>query len=76
MYHDPAEYVRQTGIDLIRHKERIIKLTEQKRSVTRKDVVELLHVTPPQAYRLLQKLVKEGRLVLEGKNNAARYYLP
>ena len=76
MYHDPAEYVRQTDIDLIRHKELIIKLTEQKGSVTRKDVVELLHVTPPQAYRLLQKLVKEDRLVLEGKNNAARYVFP
>ena len=76
MYHDPAEYVRQTGIDLIRHKELIIKLTEQRGYVTRKDVVGLLHVTPPQAYRLLQKLAKEGRLVLEGKNNAARYVLP
>ncbi len=76
MYHDPAEYVRQTDIDLIRHKELIIRLTEQKGSVTRKDVVELLHVTPSQAYRLLQKLVREERLVLEGKNNAARYVLP
>ena len=76
MYHDPAEYVRQTDIDLIRHKELIIKRTEQRGYVTRKDVVELLHVTPSQAYRLLQKLVKEGRLVLEGKNNAARYVLP
>lgn len=76
MYHDPAEYVRLTDIDLIRHKELIVKLTEQRGSVTRKDVVELLHVTPPQAYRLLQKLVKEGRLILEGKNNAARYILP
>ncbi len=76
MYHDPAEYVRQTDIDLIRHKELIFKLTEQKGSVTRKDVVELLHVTPSQAYRLLQKLAKEGRLVLVGKNNAARYVLP
>ena len=76
MYHDPAEYVRQTDIDLIRHKELIIKLTEQRGYVTRKDVVELLRVTPPQAYRLLQKLVKEGRLILEGKNNAAKYLLP
>ena len=75
MYHNPAEYVRQTDIDQIRHKELIVKLCRQRGDITRKDVVELLHVTPSQAYRLLQKLIKEGRLTLEGKNGAARYVL-
>ena len=52
-----------------------MKLAEKKESITRKDVIELLHVTPPQAYRLLQKLVKDGRLVLEGNKNGSRYTL-
>ena len=73
MYLDPAEYVRQTDIDQIRYKELIMKLAEKKESITRKDVVELLYVSPPQAYRLLQKLVKGGRLALEGNKNGSRY---
>ena len=73
MYHDPADYVRQTDIDQLRHKELIMKLAEAKGIITRKDVVGLLHVSPPQAYRLLQKLVKEGRLALAGTTSAAKY---
>lgn len=73
MYHDPVKYVRQTDIDQIRYKELIIELAEKKKSISRKDVIELLHVNPPQAYRLLQKLVNEERLVLEGTTSAAKY---
>ena len=73
MYHDPVKYVRQTDIDQIRYKELIIKLANQKQYITRKDVIELLHITPPQAYRLLQKLVMEGQLQLTGNTSAAKY---
>lgn len=73
MYHDPVKYVRQTDIDQIRYKELIIKLANQKQFITRKDVIELLHITPPQAYRLLQKLVVEGQLQLSGNTSAAKY---
>lgn len=73
MYHDPVKYVRQTDIDQIRYKELITKLAEKKKKITRKDVIELLHVNPPQAYRLLQKLVAEKELILEGTTSAAKY---
>lgn len=73
MYHDPVKYVRQTDIDQIRYKELIMKLAKKKKTITRRDVVELLHVNPPQAYRLLQKLVVEKQLVLEGTTSAAKY---
>ena len=76
MYLDPAEYVRQTDIDQIRYKELIMKLAEKKQSITRKDIIELLHVSPSQAYRLLQKLVSDGKLVLEGKKKDSHYMLP
>lgn len=76
MYLDPTEYVRQTDIDQIRYSELIIKLAEKKGSITRKDVIKLLHVSPSQAYRLLQKLVKDGRLLLEGKRRDSHYTLP
>ena len=36
-------------------------------------VVELLHVTPSQAYRILRKLKDAGQLSLEGNGAGARY---
>ncbi len=75
MYQDAAKYVRQTGIDQLRYSELILKLAKTKPYITRKDVINLLHVTPPQAYRLLQKLLKSGDLICEGKTNAAKYTL-
>lgn len=74
-YKNTVQYVRQTDIDALRYKELIIKLARAKRVVTRKDVVELLHVSGPQAYRLLKKLVDEGSLRCEGNRNTAKYHL-
>jgi ATP-dependent DNA helicase RecG len=51
-----------------------MQLAQAKGEITRSDVVELLHVTPSQAYRILQKLKKEGQLTLEGKGASAKYY--
>ena len=76
MYRDPAEYVRQTDIDQLRHRELILKLAQTRRAISRKDVIDLLHISGPQAYRLLQKLVDEHELVREGNTSAARYIIP
>ena len=72
-YKDPAQYVRQTDIDVIRYSELILKLAQTKEYITRKDVVNLLHVSGPQAYRLLKKLEKSKQLVRNGNTSAARY---
>lgn len=72
-YKDPIQYVRQTDIDVVRHKELVLTLARKKDHITRKDVVELLHVSAPQAYRLLKKLVAEGQLVASGSTSAAKY---
>ena len=74
-YKDPAQYVRQTDIDVIRYTELILKLAQTKEYLTRKDVIELLHVSPPQAYRLLKKLADSGKLVRIGNTSAAQYRL-
>jgi ATP-dependent DNA helicase RecG len=68
-------YVRQTKVDLIRHEEMILKLAQEQETVTRKDVVELLSMSPPQAYRALQRLVKTGKLRMSGERRTTRYYL-
>lgn len=76
MYREPEEYVRQTDIDRLRYSELIIKLARTRGEISRKDVISLLHINGAQAYRLLQKLVGEGRLRKEGNTSAARYYIP
>jgi ATP-dependent DNA helicase RecG len=66
-------YVRQTDIDGIRSEELVLKLASTQGCVRRRDVVELLRIEPPRAYRLLRKLVDAGKLELEGSGRAASY---
>lgn len=74
-YQNPAQYVRQRGIDQLRYRELVISLAKKQQSITRKDVIELLRVTPPQAYRILNKLTQEGILERKGNTSAAVYRL-
>lgn len=74
-YKDPAKYVRQTGIDQLRFPELVMKLAKQQGFVSKKDVIELLHISPSQAYRLLRKMVEDGRLTRQGNTISARYYI-
>ncbi len=66
-------YVRQKGIDSIRYNELVMQLLNSKGKITRKDVVDLLHITEPQAYRILTKLSKNGQIKLVGKGAGAAY---
>ena len=68
-------YVRQTDIDRIRQPELVLKLAREKGTITRSDVIELLHVTAPQAYRLLKKMVDQGNLTMKGNKSTATYQL-
>lgn len=74
-YTDPIQHVRQTDIDAVRYKELVMTLARRKKYITRRDVIELLHVSPSQAYRQLKKLVGEGLLTLDGTTSAAKYTL-
>lgn len=73
LYKNPAEYVRQTDIDQVRYRELVQKLASKKGVITRKDVVDLLHISPPQAYRLLKKMVDENELIVSGNTSGAKY---
>ncbi len=72
-YQDKVSYVRQTDIEAIRYQELILKLAEAKQTITRKDIVELLHVGSQHAYRIAQKMVKEGVLIQEGTTRNTHY---
>lgn len=68
------EYVRQTDIEKVRYPELVIKLGNQQNGIVHKqDVVELLHITPSQAYAVLKKLVAEGKLTSSGTGRYAYY---
>ena len=57
---EAIQYVRQSDIDSIRYPEMIIKLANtQNGMITKQDIVELLKVTPNQAYSYIKKLQKE-----------------
>lgn len=69
-------YVRQTGIDLIRNEEMILKLAEQNiKGISREDVVQLLNITSDKVYRILKKMVDENKLQRIGNNRGARYII-
>ena len=69
-------YVRQTGIDAVKYEAWIMELLQkQGGKITRDNVVELLNVTPSQAYRLLKKMSDKGRIKLVGNGRAAHYEL-
>lgn len=69
-------YVRQTGIDAVKYEAWIMELIQKQGGrITRDNVVELLNVTPSQAYRLLKKMSDKGRIKLVGNGRAAHYEL-
>lgn len=76
VYRDKVSYVRQTDIEAIRYQELILKLADTKGSITRGDIVDLLHVTPPQAYRIAQKMAKQGTLLQKGTTRNTYYCKP
>ena len=68
-------YVRQSGIDIIRYHEMILKLAkESKDGINREDVSQLLNVSKDKAYQLLKKLTLNNELELKGKGRGAKYY--
>lgn len=69
-------YVRQTGIDAVKYEAWIMELIQkQGGKITRDNVVELLNVSPSQAYRLLKKVADKGRIKLVGNGRMAYYEL-
>jgi len=57
----------------MRYEELVLKLVDEQGYVTRANVVELFHLSPPQAYRVLQKLNEKGLIKLVGKGKGAKY---
>jgi ATP-dependent DNA helicase RecG len=57
-----AAYVRQRGFEPLQQEQMVLQYVEKHGSIGRGEVAELCRLSPPQAYRLLQLLVRKGLL--------------
>ena len=54
---------------------RLLEAIRDQGSISTRDAADLLGVTPPEARRLLDRLVRAGRVRAEGRTRALRYHL-
>ena len=70
------QHVRQSATSLVPNEDLVMKLVEEKKALTRADVMNLLGLKTQSAYRLLKKLVDKGALVREGEKRRSVYRKP
>lgn len=70
-----AEYTRQAGFDRLQREQLVKNFVAQHGRITRNDVVNLCHLTPDQAYKLLKRLADKKYLLKHGDRKAAYYVL-
>jgi ATP-dependent DNA helicase RecG len=70
----PGAYVRQRGFEPLQQAQMVRQYVEKHGSISRAEVAELCQMSPPQAYRLLKSLVKQGFLEPSGKRGRSVRY--
>jgi ATP-dependent DNA helicase RecG len=74
---ETAAYVRQRGFEPIQQEQMVLQYVEKHGSIGRGEVAELCQLNPMQAYRLLKRLEKLGRIQrITGSTKGTRYGLP
>ena len=66
-------YIRQAGFDSIQQEQMVLAYIDQNRSIKRAEVMELCRISGPQAYRLLNRLKKQGKIRQTGEKRYAVY---
>lgn len=66
-------HARQVGIDSMGSEALVMKLVRDKGSIARSDVAQLLGIESQAAYRLLKKMVDDGKLTREGSKRLTVY---
>lgn len=71
---DKAAYVRQRGFEPLQQEQMVLQYVEKHGSVSRAEAAGLCQLSPPQAYRLLQRLERQGLLSRSGaRGRGVRY---
>ena len=68
-----ADYVRQAGFEPIQQAQMVIQYVKKHGRITRKDVVDLCHITEDQATYLLRKLHAAGEIKRVGRGRGVYY---
>lgn len=68
-----ADYVRQTGFDLIQQEQMIIRFIKEHKTIQRTETADLCRISPFQAKRLLKKMVSDGKIIPKGKGRGTYY---
>jgi len=68
-----AAYVRQVGFDPIQQEQMVLTYIDKHGSIKRADVMELCRLSGPQAYHLLDRLKKQGKILQKGEKRHAFY---
>lgn len=68
-----ADYVRQAGFDLIQQEQMVLTYIDKHGSIKRAEVMELCRITKDQAYKILNRLKKNGKIRLKGERKSAFY---
>ncbi len=69
----PSAYVRRRGFEPIQWEQMILQYVRAHGRITRREAAELCQISPFQATRLLQKLVKDGKLLAHGMRKGTWY---
>ena len=70
---NPAGYVRAAGLDPEEQEQRVRKFVKAHGRIERKNVMDLCKVDASDAFRILQRIVSAGEIVLVGKGRSAYY---
>lgn len=68
-------YTLQAGFDALQHEQLVVNYIKAHSTIRRREVIELCKITPDQASKLLQRLVKTGQLIKKGEKKGSHYEL-
>ena len=68
-----AAYIRQAGFDPIQQEQMVLAYIDKHGSIKRAEVMDLCRITGPQAYHLLNRLKKQGKIRQRGEKRYAVY---
>ena len=69
-----AAYIRQHRFEPLQHEQMVLQYVEKNGYITRSDAAELCKINTSQAYRLLSRLQRQGKLKREGDRGRAVTY--
>ena len=70
---EQIDYIRQAGFDPIQQEQMVLRFIQEHGSIKRADVTELCRISASQAYHLLNRLKKSGKISQNGSLRHAAY---